>query len=336
MTTAARESFKYRQARVIALLILGLFGLIYGVYRVGQVFDVFARRYTLYTFVPSVTGLRQGAAVTLAGQRVGQVDEVEFIPIDEKVGVHHVRLRLAIDERVRDQVRTNSLAFIRTQGLLGDRFVDIQPGTVDGRVLAPGEVLASETPMDLDQMMVAAAEALDEVTHLVGDLREVTGGLARGEGTAGRLLTDDQLYNRLTAATLQLTATLQTINRSDGTLGRLISDPALYERLTATLARIDALTGQVLEGEGTLGQLLHSDTLHRGMLGVVERADTALARIGGGLDGLITGDGTIQRLLTDPAMYDELLKAVVDLQILLLDIRENPRRYRPEVNIDLF
>jgi phospholipid/cholesterol/gamma-HCH transport system substrate-binding protein len=332
----ARAEFGRRHARVVALLLVGLAGLIFGVYQVGKVFDVFARRYTLYTFVSSVAGLREGAAVTLAGQRVGQVEEIEFIPVERKIGDAHIRLRLSIDERVREQIRTNSIAYLRLQGLLGDRFVDVQPGTVDARVLENGEVLASEKPLDMDQMMAAAAEALDEMSLLVGDLRRVTRGLTRGEGTAGRLLTDEALYNRMTQATAQLTTTLQSINRSQGTVGRLIRDPELYDRLTSTLGRIDALTGQALASEGTLGQLIHSDTLHRALLGVVDRADTALTQVGAGLEGLTTGQGTIQRLLTDPALYDELLKAVVDLQILLLDIRENPRRYRPEVNIDLF
>jgi phospholipid/cholesterol/gamma-HCH transport system substrate-binding protein len=327
---------EWRKARVGALLVVALLGLMLAVYQVGKVFDVFASRYSLYTLVTSASGLRQGAPVTVAGQRVGKVASIEFIPLDRKIGPDHLRLELSIDERVRSQIRTNSVVYIRMQGLLGDRYIDIQPGTPEARVLAAGEVLPSDAPMDLDQIMTTAGETLDEVTQFVQDLRRLTGSMTRGEGTVGRLLADDALYQRMVGATVQLTATLQSINQSQGTVGRLIRDPELYDRLTVALGRLDALTAQALDGGGTIGQLLSSDTLHRGLLGVVGRADSALLSIGSGLAGLTDGEGTLQRLLTDPALYDELLKAVVDLQTLLLDIRENPRRYRPEVNVDIF
>src|SRR5690606_14374500 len=104
------------------------------------------------------------------------------------------------------------------------------------------------------------------------------------------------------------------INRMEGALGRLIRDPALYDQLSRAIARVDSLGAMLLHGEGTLGLLIRSDTLYRSLLATVGRADTAMM----GLTGLVRGangqQGALGRFLTDPALYDEMLRAVLDLQ----------------------
>ena len=91
---ALRRTLGWQRLRVTALVVIGSLLLAYGVYRVGKIFDVFASRYTLIMLVPSVAGLREGAPVTLAGQRVGQVKNIEFIPVERKVGAENLTLEL--------------------------------------------------------------------------------------------------------------------------------------------------------------------------------------------------------------------------------------------------
>jgi len=122
----------------------------------------------------------------------------------------------------------------------------------------------------------------------------------------------------------------------EGTLGRLIRDPALYDQLDRAIARVDSVGALLLHGGGTFGQLLRSDSLYRGLLATVGRADTMLMGLSGLVQGVDGQQGSLGRLLTDPALYDEMLRAVLDLQRLINDIRMNPRRYRPEVNVDVF
>src|SRR5690606_14856086 len=154
----------------------------------------------------------------------------------------------------------------------------------------------------------------------------ITSRLERGEGTLGLLLTEDDLYVRLEAGAAQLETVLRDVNRMESTLGRLIRDPALYDQLDRAIARVDSVGALLLHGEGTLGLLLRSDTLYRRLLATVGRADTALMGLSGMVDGINGQQGALGRLLTDPALYDEMLRAVLDLQRLINDIRTNPRR----------
>jgi hypothetical protein len=60
----------------------------------------------------------------------------------------------------------------------------------------------------------------------------------------------------------------------------------------------------------------------------------------GGLAAMVermrTGDGSLQKLMSDPQLYDQFLKAVVDLQYLLNDVRQSPGKYQPNINVRVF
>jgi phospholipid/cholesterol/gamma-HCH transport system substrate-binding protein len=326
----------WRQLRVGALLAVGAALVAYATYRVGATLDLFARRYEIVTLVPSGLGLREGAPVTLAGQRVGQVRSIQFIPVGQKEGEANLRVVLGLAQNVRDQVRSDSRAYLRTQGLLGDKFVDISPGTTTGRVLQPGDTIAAGRSLDLDEFMMQASVALEDATAIVTDLQQLTGGLVRGEGSVGQLLRDDQLYVTLTGATTELRRTLAEINRADGTFGRLIRDPQLYEQLNRAVARVDSLGGMIMYGNGTLGMLLRDDALYQRIAGAVDTAGLAVGGLSAFIRQMTEGDGAVQRLMTDPALYEEFLRAVVDVQTLINDIRLNPGRYKPNILIDIF
>jgi phospholipid/cholesterol/gamma-HCH transport system substrate-binding protein len=324
------------QMRVGVVIIVSVLILIFATYQVGRLFDVFASRYQLVMLVENSAGLMPGAPVTLAGQRVGQVSEVQFIPVHQRVGDANIRIRLGVNREVQDQIREDSRASLRTQGLLGDRFIDITPGSPARRILAEGDTIWAEPALDIEVVLETAARTLGDVQGIAVDLKETTGRLAAGEGTVGALLTDDRLYERMAAASGELAVLINTLNRADGTISRLIHDPAMYQRMEAALVRLDSLGAMALSGRGTLGRLLVDEGLYEGLVGVVGRADTTLAGVEGFVLEMTEADGTVRRLMEDPALYDELLKAIVDVQNLINAIRENPREYRPDVHIRVF
>ena len=334
--TVQPKTIEWRQVRVAALLVAGLALLIFAIYRVGKIFDVFADRYTIVTLLPNVAGLREGALVSLAGQRIGKVEDIEFIPLREKRGDNHLLLKLEVGEAVRDQIRSDSRALVRAQGVLGDKYIDITPGSMRGRALAAGDTIASATTMDIEQFLVKASDAMERANVIVDDLRLITGSLARGEGTMGALLRDEQLYHRMLDATTGLHSLLTQINRGDGALSRMINDPEMYQRMVSAAARVDSLAALALNGNGSLAQLMRSDSLYRGLVGLTTRGDAAAAELASLLQKVNRPDGTFNRLLTDPRLFDELLKSVTDLQTLLADVRQNPKKYVPDVNVKLF
>jgi len=321
---------------VAALLVVGVLLLVYAVYLVGKIFDVFADRYTVVTLLPSVAGLREGAPVTLAGQQIGQVDQISFIPMRLKRNGNHLAVRLKVAERIKDQLRRDSRVLIRPQGLLGDKYVDIAPGTLTSAMLHNGDTIPGAVSLDMEGFLARASEALDTATILVGDLRSITGALARGEGTMGQLLHDARLYNVMVSATGEMQRLLAGINSGSGTMGQLIHDPEMYRRMVSAVSRVDSLGNSILHGRGTLSQLIQSDSLYRSLAGTARNADAAAAQLSATMQKLMNPNGSLNKMMTDPRLFDEFLKSVIDLQSLIADVRANPKKFAPPINVKVF
>lgn len=317
----------WEQARVGILILVSLAILAAGLLFVGRTGSVFGERYRLVTVMESAAGLTPGGSVHLAGQPVGQVERIELIPTEERPSTGEaVAIWLSINRSIQDQIRTDSRARIRSQGLLGDRLIDIEPGSSGSPVLQPGDTLASAEPLDYQQVLNEAEGAVRNLTDVTRNLTDLTRGLVAGEGTVGQLLTDPVLYERLVDVGSRLDTALAAVNREEGTLGRLVHQEALYDRLLASVSAMDSVTSHMAAGEGTLGRLMLSDSVYLQLSAAVERADTLLAR-------LESGQGSAGRLITDDRLYEELLRSVVELNAMLADMRENPRKYIPPVRV---
>lgn len=317
----------WEQLRV-GLLVLG--GLAIGALAlvlVGRTGNVFGQRYELVTLVRSAAGLVPGAAVQLAGQTVGQVDRVDLIPVDARPpSGEAVALWLNVNVDVRDQIREDSRAQVRTQGLLGDRLIDISPGGPGARVLEPGDTLTSATPVDYDALIADGAAAVGDLVEVTGDLSQLTRGVLEGRGTLGRLMTDDELYTRLTGLAASMDTLLDAAAQPGGPVMRMLSDDSLYLSLKRTVSALDSASARVARGEGTVGRMLADDSLYASLLSTVERTDSLLARVE-------DGEGSFGKMMEDPRLYEQLLKTVVDLGSLLEEVRENPDRYVPDVSV---
>lgn len=317
----------WEQLRVGLLVLGGLAIGAIGVFFVGRTGNVFGERYDLVTLVESAAGLVPGAAVQLAGQTVGQVERIELIPAEARPeSGEAVALWLNINTDVREQIRSDSRAQVRTQGLLGDKLIDISPGGVAGAVLSDGDTLEASTAVDFDEMISNGADAVDDLVEITRDLSTLTRGVLEGEGTIGRLMTDEALYEELTSLASSMDTLLSAAASPDGNVMRMLADDSLYASLRRTVGALDSASARVARGEGSIGRMIGSDSLYLALLSTVERTDSLLARVE-------SGEGSLGKMMEDPRLYEELLRTVVDLGSLLDAFRENPDRYVPEVSV---
>jgi len=307
------------QVRVGGLLVVALGILAFAVYRLGKEAKLFSSRYRLIAFVSSANGLREGGTVTVAGQLAGSIRKIEFLPVDADT-TRNLRITVDIDESLREQVRRDSRVMLRTQGLLGDKFFDITPGTPRFRALHDGDTLMLGNSVDYDAMLQQASVAITDIVALTHDLRSVTNALVKGEGTAGQLLTNRGLYDRLNTTLGSAGALLTRLQNPKGSMGRLLDDPALYDNLTHMIASVDTVAAQLHSGKGTASRLLYDDSLYNKLLTVTTGADSLVRRFS-------QSNGTAAKLMSDPALYEQLVQAVAHLNEILVDIRKNPKRY---------
>lgn len=317
-----RSSFiTWDQLKVGALILVALIILGVGILKLGDAGNLFGKRYRLVAYVASATGMRIGGPVTVAGQLAGSIKDIRFLPVDADT-TRNLELVVEVNSALREQVRRDSRARIKTMGLLGDKVFDITVGTPKYRALHEGDTLPIAPSLDYEAVVQQASAAINEVVRLTQDLSKVTSSINRGEGTLGQLVTNRQLYDQLNSTLSRTSSLMARLENPRGTIGRLLDDPSLYTSLNRTLASTDTLISQINSGRGSVGKLLHDDTLYVHLVSVVSRADSLM-------NTMASGKGTMQKLFTDQQLYDQLVKTVTELNNVLVEVRRDPRRYTP-------
>jgi phospholipid/cholesterol/gamma-HCH transport system substrate-binding protein len=320
---------------LVALVIAGLAILTLG----GRV-GAFAEKYTLYTYMPSVSGLQTGAPVRLAGVNVGTVEEVKFIDAAEldsisgrfmqaygdSLGERSLLIRFTVENQVQEKVTRSSRAKIGTVGLLGDKYLDLDVGDPREPPLTAGDIVLNEAPIDYEGLIARAAEGVDELVGSLEGTRQLVARINNGEGTLGRLINDPDLYNEWVRLTEQGSNLLASMESGEGTLPALINDEQLYDQLVRTTGDLQRLTSQIRDGQGTLGRLVQNPDLYDEMVRTMREGQQLISDIE-------RGEGTLAKLVNDPDLYERLNRFVVETQSLIADIQQNPRKY---INLKIF
>lgn len=317
----------WSQIRVGLAVVAALVVLAVAIFFIGESAAIFGARYELTTLMPSANGLIEGASVKLAGQDVGKVETIEFIPIENRRRPEDVlKITMSINVAVQEQIRGDSEARVRTQGLLGDKVIDLTPGTPDAPALSPGDTVPSAIAVDYEQMLASAAELVDDLSVMLRNMRSIADNLLAGQGTAGRMLMDTALYVEMLSTSRSMTEFLESVGNAEGAFAQLAQDDQLYQDLRSVVAGLDTLTTTLISGDGTLSRLITDDSLYVRLVSTSARADSMLSAIE-------SGEGTLGQLVTDQDLYESLLKLLVDVQAVVLELREDPRKYVPPIRV---
>ncbi len=162
------------QIRIGVFVMIALGAALGLIYLLGSQARYFERKYDIFAEFPEVGGLIEGATVRLAGVQIGRVTDVVLAP---EVG-GKVRVTLTVARRFSERIRKDSRARIVTQGLLGDRLVEITQGSPGQPPLKPGDAIASDEPFEIRRVFSEGAAALASVRP--------ARGLAPGRGRPAR------------------------------------------------------------------------------------------------------------------------------------------------------
>ena len=191
---------------------IGIFLMFLIVFSIGDLYP-FQKGYGINVVFDFVNGITEDAPVRLAGVDVGEVKAITIYYDDE---AKRTRVKLGIRVKGDVNIETDAVARINTLGLLGERYLEITPG-VEGRFLKAGDVLVGKNPLKVGQQM----EALNKIALYI---EKVLSRLDRGEGTFGKLLTDDTLYE-------DWKVIFGRLKDGEGTIGKLLADETIYNDL---------------------------------------------------------------------------------------------------------
>jgi len=147
---------------------------------------VLEKGYDISVTFDYVNGITKNSPVRLAGVDVGDVNAIEIF-YDEDLQRTRVRVNVWITDDVR--ISTDSVPRINTLGLLGEQYLEITPG-VEKEYMADGGEINGKNPVNMGQQM-------EKMSELVASFNTVMQKVAKGEGTVGKLITEDTIYNDL-------------------------------------------------------------------------------------------------------------------------------------------
>jgi len=269
------------QARVAGVggFVLGGFLLFAGgLFMIGDRQMAFAKKVTVYTEFKKITGLQPGALVRVSGAKAGSITQI--VPPDTPSG--KFRVELEIVEALHRLVRTDSLATIETEGLVGGNYLGITTGSDTAPIVAANATIAGKEPLDIADLVQQMGDTVTKVNDVVDEMRDdvqravvaiadtaenanvlitgVTGevtkiaasgalisadaaqiaeGIRSGKGTIGKLVNDDELYNRVSAIAKQTEETTaharQLVQSAKETLEGLQSKDGAVQGMTVSV-----------------------------------------------------------------------------------------------------
>ena len=154
--------------------------------------------------LPDVSGLKTGASVTLGGMTVGKVTDIRFAGDSRDMAIE---VRMQVREDIRGRLKADSVPSVRTQGIMGDRYINLSQGSAEALPLAPEAVLLGKKTSDFD-------DALDQTTQLLRETNKTLQAVNEQKGSAGQLIYDQKLYAGLTEATDNLNKLLEDIKKN--------------------------------------------------------------------------------------------------------------------------
>ena len=336
MSDRRENALKLRVGVFVLLALATFLGLIYAL---GARARLFESRYTVHADFTEVGGLVEGATVRLAGVQIGRVTAVT---LPGQPG-GKVRVDLTIARRFSDRIRKNSVARIETQGLLGDKIVEITVGDTTAPPLAPGEVLVSRDPADFSRIISSGAETAKNVAELatalretvdkvnqskiienasatVGKLGNVVDQVEHGRGWAHALLYEEPVALRRVNELIATTQTLiDRVEKGQGAVGVLVSPEgtASAKRFVAAMDRISAMVEHPEGEQGLLPGLLF-DPKYRAILDDLKTVAHNLREVS---DRVAGGRGTLGSLVADSGDQSELQLTLHDLRAAVANLR---------------
>lgn len=294
------------------------------------------KTYPVFVDFDNPGGLQSGAAVRIAGVKVGTVESLQYMgKVDPATGRRVlVRVKVAIEQRVKDSVHADADFYVTSQGVLGEQFLAVDPGSSDKPPLAEGSTVRGIDPPRLDLFLAKAYEMLDITVNAIRDNRDTLGeivtntaGLLKGLNiiVSGNRDKIERIISNVEETTVETKTLvhdartnyvdspklLETVDNIDKLTNAIRSDsgPMLHDAKEA-LANLDRISA-------TVGDPAQQDRIKKMLTDLAELAERANATAGDAqaiVNHIKEGKGTVGGFVMDEEIFDDVAEMIRDLK----------------------
>ena len=185
------------ELKVGIFVFIGIIVLFIFVFSIGE-FYIMRPIYRFSVLFGFANGIEVGSPVRLAGVEMGEVENIN-VYYDENYSKTIVKLGVNLRENTR--IEKNATCRINTLGLLGEKYLEITPGTPDTGFVKDGDTLIGHDPIPVEEVTKTVKELADTAKSLTESANVILSRLEQGEGTIGKFLVKDDVYNNIEAFT---------------------------------------------------------------------------------------------------------------------------------------
>jgi phospholipid/cholesterol/gamma-HCH transport system substrate-binding protein len=250
-----KQTNNKRAVIVGIFILLGLAILVAGVLTLGGQKNTFQKKITVRAVFDDVGGLQTGNNVWFSGVKIGTIKKMTFR------GTSQVEVIMNIDQKDQQYIRKDAKAKISSEGFIGNKLVIIYGGTMGAQQIEEDDVLGVEKGLSTDEMLATLQQNNKNLLDITTDFKLISKRLTDGEGSVGKLLTDETLVNNLetTVAGLKqasvnaqkLTASISDYAsklQSEGSLTNdLVTDTVIFSRIKTAVAQLQQTTKTATE-----------------------------------------------------------------------------------------
>jgi phospholipid/cholesterol/gamma-HCH transport system substrate-binding protein len=297
-----------REIKTALLVIFGL-GFFYFGFNFLKGSSVFSKQKVIYSVYDEVEGLSIGADVNINGLSIGKITKIDFLPGSTQI---------LVSMRVRGDLAFSSAseAILYETGLIGGKAIMIQPIFENGKSIKTGDTLPSGVKPGFTELVNQQIAPLQQkLTSTLTSVDELFDGVSN--------VLNNQTQENLKTTLSELTRTVENANNITRKLNRLLDSNATaldttFKHLASTSANLSQISDSLVEVD------------FKAILAQYNKIATNLNQV---LDQVNTSQGTAGKLINDPALYTQLNATLEELESLLNDLKNNPKRY---VHFSLF
>jgi len=298
------ESPNRRAVIVGVFVLLGILFFVGGILMIGNLHETFKNKMEVVSLFDDVNGLQKGNNVWFSGVKIGTVSSLHFY------GKSQVEVRLKIETKAQQYIRRDAMVKISSDGIIGNKILIIYGGTSTVPEIQEGDTLGVEKTFSTEDMINTLQENNKNFLSITNDFKVISKSLAAGEGTIGKLLKDDAVYDNINATTAslqlasvkaqQLVASLATfsagLNKKGTLANELTTDTVIFKSVKASVLQLQQIADTAT---AFIADLKKAGSNPNSPIGVLLRDEASGARI----------KETIKNLESSSLKLDEDLKA---------------------------
>jgi len=304
--TMAKEKTNYIKLGIFVTA--GLVLLVVGLYFIGSNKNLFGNTIKLSAVFKDVNGLKEGNNVRYGGIDVGTVDKILIN------GDTVIKVEMVLEERMKGVIRKNSVASIGTDGLMGDKLINIDAGTASSKTVEDGDGISSQGFVDTEEMLRTLDFTNQNVAVVSANLKDLTETINKSRGTLYTVLMDTTLSAHFKSALENIESASNYLNNlahdvssagtdfknGNGLLGALLKDTVMSADFKSTMAQLKTSGDQISSatknmqeifekanhGNGTLNTLLNDSSSASHMKQAMQNIDSSSIKLNQNLEAL--------------------------------------------------